>query len=120
MSRRAVTLVATLVAVPGTVLLTAGPALADRNPTGPADGDDPGTGLSPGGTILLFVVLPLLAATVIGLAAWLPGAFRAHRYRPAKGWTAPPVWFAGPPEPAAAVQSAELGDVVRGGASGNW
>ena len=116
MSRRAVTLVAAV----GTVLLTAAPALADRNPVGPADGDDPGKGLSPGATILLFVVLPIATATVIGLAAYLPGAMRAHRYRPAKGWTAPPVWFAGPAEPVAAVQSAETGDVVRGGASGNW
>jgi hypothetical protein len=110
----------TLVAVLGTVLLSAAPALADRNPVGPADGDDPGKGLSPGATILLFVVLPLLVATVIGVTVWLPGALRAHRYRPAMGWTAPPVWFAGPAEPVAAVQSAEPGDVVRGGASGSW
>ncbi|MCU1601328.1 MAG: hypothetical protein JWO22_2037 [Frankiales bacterium] len=115
MSRRAVTLVAAL----GAVLLTAAPALAD-NPTGPADGDDPGKGLSPGATILVFVVLPIVVAVLIGLVTWLPGAIRTNRYRPAKGWTAPPVWFAGPPEPAAAVQSADRGDVVRGGASGNW
>jgi len=53
-------------------------------------------------------------------AVWLPGALRSHRYRPAKGWDASPVWFAGPPEPVAAVQAAEPGDVVRGGASGSW
>lgn len=115
MSRRAVTLVAAL----GTVLLTAGPAFADRNPVGPADGDEP-DGLGPGATILLFVVLPIIAASIIGLAVWLPAAMRTHRYRPTKGWNAPPVWFAGPAEPVAAVQSAEPGDVVRGGASGNW
>jgi hypothetical protein len=103
----------------GTFLLSAAPALAD-NPTGPADGDDPGKSLGPAGTILVFVVLPLTVAIVIGLAVWLPGAYRSHRYRPAKGWDAPPVWFAGPPEPVAAVQAAEAGDVVRGGASGSW
>ena len=115
MSRRAATVVAAL----GTVLLTAGPAFAD-NPTGPADGDDPGKSLGPGATILVFVLIPLAVAAVIGLAVWLPGARRSHRYRPAKGWTAPPVWFAGPAEPVAAVQSAELGEMQRGGASGNW
>ncbi|MFN2539981.1 MAG: hypothetical protein ABR549_17760 [Mycobacteriales bacterium] len=104
----------------GTVLLSAGPALADRNPVGPADGDEPGKGLGPAATILLFVVLPVLVASIIALVVWMPGALRNHRYRPAKGWNAPPVWFAGPVEPVAAVQSAELGDVVRGGASGSW
>jgi hypothetical protein len=101
------------------VLLTAAPALAN-DPTGPADGDDPGKGLSPGATILRFVVLPVVVAGVIGLLAWLPGNLRAHRYRPGRGWDAPPVWFAGPREPVAAVQSAELGETVRGGASGDW
>jgi hypothetical protein len=102
-----------------TVLLTAGPALAD-NPLGPSEGADPGTGLGPGATILLFVVLPLALVAAIFLVVWLPGAVRANRYRPTKGWTASPVWFAGPPDPVAAVQSAEVGDVVRGGASGSW
>ena len=117
MSRRGVTLVAAV----GTLLLSAAPALAsDRNPTGPADGDDPGKSLGPGATILLFVVLPLAVAAVVAAIVWLPGALRSHRYRPARGWAAAPVWFAGPPEPVAAVQSAEVGDVVRGGASGSW
>lgn len=116
MSRRAVTLGATL----GALLLTAGPALADRNPIGKYEGDDPGKGLSPGATILLFVVLPVLAVLVVSAITWLPGALRTHRYRPGKAWDAAPVWFAGPVEPVAAVASAEVGDVVRGGASGNW
>lgn len=116
MSRRGVTLVAAL----GTFLLSAAPAFASSNPTGPADGDDPGKGLGPGATILIFVVLPLAVAAVVAAVVWLPGALTSHRYRPARGWAAPPVWFAGPPAPVAAVQSAELGDVVRGGASGSW
>lgn len=116
MSRRALTLGTAL----GTLLLSAGPALADRNPIGPYEGDDPGKGLSPGATILLFVVLPVVLALVVAAITWLPGALRAHRYRPGRAWDAAPVWFAGPVEPAAAVASAEVGDVVRGGASGSW
>jgi hypothetical protein len=102
-----------------TGVLTAAPALAD-NPTGPADGDDPGKSLGPGGTILFYLVLPIVAAIAIGLVVWLPGMLRSSRYRPAKGWDAPPVWFGGPQEPVAAVQTAELGETVRGGASGDW
>ena len=115
MRRRAGTVLAAL----GTVLLTAGPAFAD-NPTGKYDGEDPGKSLSPGALILVFVLLPLGVALVVGLTVWLPGATRNHRYRPAKGWTAPPVWFGGPPEPVAAVQGAEVGEMQRGGASGGW
>jgi hypothetical protein len=102
------------------VLLTASPAFADNNPIGDSEGAEPGRGLGLAATLLLFVVLPLAAAILIGAIAYLPGALTSHRYRPAKGWSASPVWFAGPPEPAAAVQSAQTGDVVRGGASGSW
>jgi hypothetical protein len=103
-----------------TLLLTAAPAMADNYPLDRQEGADPGKGLSPAQTILLFVVIPIGAAIVIGLIAWAPGALGSNRYRPAKGWSAAPVWFAGPPDPVVAVQSAEVGDVVRGGASGNW
>lgn len=121
---RAVTRVATagltgLVTALLTTVLTAGPALAD-NPIGPSEGEDTGTGLSTGKVILLYVVLPLAVATVIFLLVWLPGAVSANRYRPHRGWHATPVWFAGPPDPVAAVQAAETGDVRRGGASGTW
>jgi hypothetical protein len=102
-----------------TVLLTAGPALA-ANPIGPQEGEDPGKGIGLGRTLLIYVGIPLLLLVLIAAAVLLPGARRAHRYRPAKGWNASPVWFAGPPDPVAAVQSAEPGDVVRGGASGSW
>jgi hypothetical protein len=101
-----------------TVLLTAAPAFADD--LGPKEGADPGKHLGAGGSLLLYLVAPLAAAILISAAVWLPGALRVNRYRPNKGWNASPVWFAGPPEPVAAVQSAELGDVVRGGASGSW
>jgi hypothetical protein len=102
-----------------TALLTATPAFAS-DPLGPKEGADPGKGLTAGATLLLFVVLPIALVLVIGAIVWLPGAVKANRYRPNKAWTATPVWFAGPPEPVAAVQAAEVGDVVRGGASGSW
>jgi hypothetical protein len=102
-----------------TVLLTAAPALA-KDPLGPSEGADPGKGLGTGAALLLYIGAPLAAALLIGAAVWLPGAVRANRYRPSKGWHASPVWFAGPPEPVAAVQAADCGDVVRGGASGSW
>jgi hypothetical protein len=102
-----------------TVVMTAGPALAE-NPLGPSEGADPGKSLGTGAALLLYVAAPLALFALIALVVWLPGALRANRYRPNKGWNASPVWFAGPPEPVAAVQSADRGDVVRGGASGNW
>ncbi len=101
-----------------TVLVTAAPAFAE-NPLGNSEGADPGKGLGTAAALLLYVALPLLSLALIAAVVLLPGV-RAHRYRPAKGWNASPVWFAGPPEPVAAVQAAELGDVVRGGASGGW
>lgn len=121
---RAVTRIVTRTATVGliglaTAFLMNAPAFAD-DPVGRKEGADPGHGLGPVATILLFVVLPLTVAVLIATVVWLPGALNANRYRPTKGWTAPPVWFAGPPVPVAAVQSAERGDVVRGGASGSW
>ena len=72
------------------------------------------------GAVALFVIVPLVLALVIGAIVWLPGMVRGSRYRPGAGWSAPPVWFAGPPDPAAAVETAETGDMTRGGASGSW
>ena len=68
----------------------------------------------------LFSLVPL--AILLGVAAlvWLPGMVRGNRYRPNKGWDAAPLWFGGPADPAAAVEGAQTGDVVRGGASGSW
>ena len=103
-----------------TVALTASPALAANDELGPREGADVGSGLSTGGTLVLFVLVPL--AILLGTAAlvWLPGMVKADRYRPQKGWSAAPVWFAGPPDPVAAVETAEPGTASRGGASGNW
>ena len=102
------------------VLLTAGPALADRNPLGPREGADPGSGLSAAATIALYLLVPLAIMAGIASLVLLPGLVRGARYRPAMGWDAAPVWFAGPLDPVTAVAEAEPGDVVRGGASGSW
>jgi hypothetical protein len=72
------------------------------------------------GAVALFVVLPLLIALLIAAVVWLPGMVRGSRYRPGEGWSAAPIWFAGPPDPAAAVETADTGDMTRGGASGSW
>ena len=106
-----------------TVLLTAGPVLAEENPLGPSEGSDPAPELGAGKALLLYVVAPLALLLGTAALAWLPQLLRAPRYRPAEGWDAPPVWFAGPVDPDAAVSAAAergLGDVVRGGASGSW
>lgn len=71
-------------------------------------------------TVLLYVVVPALVLLSIAALAWLPGMVRSKRYRPREGWDADPVWFAGPADPVGAVETAETGDVVRGGAGGSW
>lgn len=103
-----------------TVLLTAAPALADRNPLGPREGAEPGEGLSAAGTIGLYVLVPLAIIGLISALVMLPGLVRGTRYRPQMGWDAPPTWFAGPLDPSAAVADAQPGEVVRGGGSGSW
>lgn len=105
---------ACLVAVSLTVLLSAGPALAAEI------GDQPAPKVGVVKTLLLFVLAPAAITFAIAAAVWLPGMVRGTRYRPSRGWTAAPVWFAGPPDPATAVQDADAGDVVRGGARGDW
>lgn len=106
---------ACLTAVPLTLLLVAGPALAEGE-----IGVPPAPHVGLGTTLLLFVLTPALIVLGIAAVVWLPGMVRSTRYRPARGWDAAPVWFAGPTDPVAAVETAEPGDVVRGGARGNW
>ena len=104
-----------------TVLLTAGPALAgEYDINGPQEGANPGEGISPLETIALYLLIPAAIMAVIAAAVLLPGAVRGARYRPTRGWDAPPMWFAGPPNPTEAVASASTGDITRGGASGSW
>lgn len=103
-----------------TVLLTAGPALAVDNDLGPREGADTGAGVSLATTLLIYVVLPLVILLGIAALVWLPGMVKADRYRPQKGWSAAPVWFAGPPDPVAAVETADVRGSGRGGARGDW
>ena len=102
-----------------TTLLTAAPAFAS-DPVGPREGADPGAGLGPAATLLLYVVVPVASVLLLAAIVWLPGAVRANRYRPAEGWGANAVWFAGPLDPDSAIAGAERGEVMRGGAHGSW
>ena len=79
-----------------------------------------GGGLTTLQAVLLYGVAPLVILLLVAALVWLPGMVRSSRYRPTKGWNAPPLWFGGPADPAAAVESAQTGDLVRGGASGSW
>ena len=114
-----------LLTTAGLTVLTSGllsaPASAVSNgDIGPREGADLDSGIGLGMTVLLYLVVP--AVILIGTAAlvWLPGMVKADRYRPTKGWRAAPVWFAGPPDPVAAVETANVGQDLRGGASGSW
>lgn len=117
--RAAVVAVSAAVSVTVTTLLTAAPAFAS-DPVGPKEGNDPGHPLGLAGALLLFIGTPVVTCLVIAAVVLLPGAVRSNRYRPAEGWSATPVWFAGPVDPDAALAGASRGDVVRGGASGSW
>ena len=70
--------------------------------------------------VLLYGLAPLALLLLVAAVVWLPGMVRSSRYRPTRGWNAAPLWFGGPADPAAAVESAQTGDLVRGGASGSW
>ena len=95
--------------------------LNDRtNALGYQDGVAPVEGISLVEGLGLYVLAPLAILTLIFALVWLPGVVRSSRYRPGRGWSGAPLWFGGPPDPVAAVESAETGDVVRGGASGDW
>ncbi len=85
------------------------------NGTAPESG-----GLDGLAALALFGLAPLTLLLVVAALVWLPGMVRGTRYRPAKGWSASPLWFGGPPDPAAAVEGAQAGGLTRGGASGSW
>ena len=101
------------------LVLTASPAFA-TNEVGRQEGADLSSGMSTGLAILLFVLVPLVILLAIAAVVLLPGMAKADRYRPSKGWSARPMWFAGPPDPVAAVQTADAHAADRGGASGDW
>lgn len=100
------------------LLLLAGPALAEH--VGSSEGEEPGPRLSTLASIALFVLLPALILAVVGALAWLPNVRGGPRYRPQRGWSAAPVWFAGPSEPAQALTQGQPVAENRGGAHGTW
>jgi hypothetical protein len=107
----------------GAVSLTAcgGSDPAATNHLGFENGVAPaGDGLTTLQAVLLYGVAPLVLLLLVAALVWLPGMIRSSRYRPTRGWNAAPLWFGGPADPAAAVESAQTGDLVRGGASGSW
>lgn len=102
------------------LVLSAGPALADHNPLAPQEGAEEHSSMTVGEALLIFGVLPIVLLLVMSAIVWLPGMVRSSRYRPQRGWSAAPVWFAGPADPVAAVETAQVGSSTRGGASGDW
>lgn len=106
------------------VALSACAADASLYPHGAQSGtfidDAAGSDGSPRRALLLYVIVPLVLLLVIAAVVWLPGMVRGVRYRPRDGWSAEPVWFAGPPDPLPAVEQAQVGELVRGGAGGSW
>lgn len=107
-----------LAAVAGTLLLAAC-ASAESTIYPHGEQSDTWTDGSVVRTVLVFIVAPLAITALVAALVLLPG-LRGARYRPQFGWSAPPVWFAGPEDPVAAVESAQTGDVRRGGAGGSW
>lgn len=116
--------VVSLLAVTSVALAGCGGSTAEV-PRGDALGFVEGTAPETGGlsgfeALALFGLGPLTLLLVVAALVWLPGMVRGTRYRPARGWSASPLWFGGPPDPAAAVEGAQAGGLTRGGASGSW
>jgi hypothetical protein len=84
------------------------------------DGEVNGKPLGAGLTIVIFVLIPLGAFLVIAFFSALPSMLKRPRYRPGRPWKHDPLWFAGPDDPDAALQSARPGATARGGASAEW
>jgi hypothetical protein len=87
-----------------------------------------------GHTVLVFVGIPVLVASVLALLVFASSIAQGPRYRPGLSWWAPPVWINGPtvtkpdpanlPElPAGPTTTATAGAGVArttGGASASW
>ncbi len=111
---------ACLVAAASAAALTACGRGDRTNPLGYEDGVAPTETFTLFEGLLVYLVAPAALLLLIAGLVWLPGMVRSSRYRPGRGWRAAPLWFGGPPDPAAAVENASTGDLVRGGASGDW
>jgi hypothetical protein len=108
------------VAVIGSALLAAGPAMAI------GERGTPGGKLSAIETVAIFAGIPLAAATVIAFLVFLPSIVSGPRYRPGRTWSATTSWFGEPigSEAAARAISTEQplppATVQGGGASARW
>lgn len=71
-------------------------------------------------SLLIFGGIPILIMLLVGLLVFGPSALRKPRYRPTQGWEHDPVWYGGPEDAEAAVQSAEPKQPGRGGSSATW
>ncbi len=119
-SARAAGLVLTgsLILTVAAAALLIGPAFADGG-TGPFN-EEPGKPLGIGPALLLYLGVPLAIVLVTASLVWLPGVARSARYRPQRGWTAPPLWFGGPAHLAEVAPGETSDGLVRGGAHGEW
>jgi hypothetical protein len=108
------------VAVIGSALLAAGPAMAI------GERGTPGGKLSAIETVAIFLGIPLAAATTIAFLVFLPSIVNGPRYRPGRSWSATTSWFGEPigSEAAARAISTEQplppATVQGGGASARW
>jgi hypothetical protein len=73
-------------------LLVMSPAFAAHR----ENGDDPGSGLDLGTTLLIFAGIPALVIATVWVLVSAPYWARGPRYRPALSWWAGPKWFNGP------------------------
>ena len=89
--------------------------LGYRNGAGP---ESPELGMFQ--ALAMYVIVPAAIFGGVALLVWLPGMIRGTSYRPGRGWSSPPLWFAGPANPTQAVESADPKGMQRGGASGSW
>lgn len=80
-------------------------------------------------TVLVFVVIPAVLFAALALPALSSGGARGARYRPGRGWSHEPVWYAPHPEaltrPSPARRAlgrggADAAPTAKGGASGTW
>jgi hypothetical protein len=108
------------VAVIGSALLAAGPAMAI------GERGTPGHKMSAIETVAIFAGIPLAAATVIAFLVFLPSIVNGPRYRPGRAWSATTSWFGEPvgSEAAARAISTEqplpAATLQGGGASARW
>jgi hypothetical protein len=105
------------VAVVGSAVLAAGPALAI------GERGTPGGKMGWVQTAAIFVGIPVGVAVVIAFLVFLPSIVSGPRYRPGRPWTATASWFGEPigsETTAAAITTLPPATLDGGGASARW